>query len=76
MNRKEVVAVLDEEIRVAEKSLAKARKAEEDWDYSDSTLSMERTFAEGYLEALYFLKNSLEDNPKKKKKSTKKKGKK
>lgn len=72
MNRKEIVAVLVKEMKLAEKRVAKTRKAEEDWDYSDAMFSIERAYAEGYLEALCFLSNRIEE----KKKKSKKKGKK
>lgn len=41
------VAMLD-----AETSLINIRQIEEDGDYSDAMVSMERTYAEGYLDAL------------------------
>ena len=41
------VAMLD-----AEKALSEAKEIEEANDYSDAMESMERTYAEGYLEAL------------------------
>lgn len=41
------VAMLD-----AEESLSKVKQIEEEDDYSDAMVSMERTYAEGYLDAL------------------------
>lgn len=73
MNRKEIVAVLKKEMKLAEKRADKAHKAEKDWDYSDAMLSVERAFADGYLEALCFLSNRIDDE--KSKKKPKKKGK-
>jgi len=77
MNRKELVALIKKEARNADRAVVRAEKKEEDWDYSDTTLTMERAYAEGYAEALYFLLNRIEDDAEKKTKTkTKKKGKK
>lgn len=70
MKGRDIVALLKKEIRNAEKALAKAEKNEKNCDYSDSTFTAERTYAEGYAEALYFLLNRIEDE------KTEKKGKK
>lgn len=67
MNGKEIVAILNKEMKLAEKRADRARKAEEDWDYSDAMLSVERAFADGYLEALCFLSNRIHDKKPKKK---------
>jgi len=77
MTKKELVALIKKEAGNADKTVAKAQKKEEDWDYSDTTFTIERAYAEGYAEALYFLLNRIEDDTEKKNKTkTKKKGKK
>lgn len=67
---KEIIALLKKETKNAEKTLARAAKTEKDWDYSDTTFTIERAYAEGYAEALHFILNRIEE------KKTKKKGKK
>lgn len=71
MKRKEVLEMIEKELKAAERRAVKAHRAEKDWDYSDSMLSLERAYADGYLEALYFLTNRIEDSKKKKKKDKK-----
>ena len=70
MKRKEIIELLEKELKSAERRAVKAHRDEKDWDYSDSMLSLERAYADGYVEALYFLANRIEE------KKTKKKGKK
>jgi len=79
MNKKELVALIKKEARNADRAVTRAEKKEEDWDYSDTTFTIERAYAEGYAEALYFLLNRIDDETwerEKKKNKTKKKGKK
>jgi len=77
MNKKELVALIKKEATNADKTVAKAQKKEEDWDYSDTTFTIERAYAEGYAEALYFLLNRIDDDAEmRNKKKTRKKGRK
>ena len=46
---------LEKQIEIARKALATAQQTEEDSGYADAMLSMERTYAEGFLEALEFI---------------------
>lgn len=65
MKNEKIIALLKKEIKNAEAALIKAEEAEKNWDYSDSTLTMERAYAEGYAEALYFVSNRIEEKEKK-----------
>lgn len=79
MNKKELVALIKKEANNAHLTVVRAEKKEEAWDYSDTTFTIERAYAEGYAEALYFLLNRIDDETwerEKKKNKTKKKGKK
>jgi len=77
MTKKELVALIKKEAKNADRTVVRAEKKEEDWDYSDTTFTIERAYAEGYAEALYFLLNRIDDDTEKKtKKKTNKKGKK
>lgn len=46
---------LEKQIEIARKALATAQQTEEDSGYADAMLSMERTYCEGFLEALEFI---------------------
>lgn len=46
---------LEKQIEIARKALAEAKQTEEDSGYDDAMLSMERTYCEGFLEALEFI---------------------
>lgn len=77
MTKKELVALIKKEAKNADRTLVKAAKKEKDWDYSDTAHTIERAYADGYAEALYFLLNRIDDDAEKKTKTkTKKKGKK
>ena len=48
----ELILKVKEEEKKAEKYLEVAQKIEEESDYSDAMLSMDRTYAEGFADAL------------------------
>jgi uncharacterized protein (UPF0332 family) len=45
---------LENQIRIARKALEEAERIEEEDGYDDAMLSMERTYCEGYVEALHY----------------------
>lgn len=69
MKKNDLIDFIIKEQKRAESRLAKARKLEEDWDYTDVEQSMERMYAEGYAQAFI---NVLETIEEAKKKTTKK----
>jgi len=48
----ELIAKVEAEAKEAEKNLEVAQEVEEESDYSDAMLSMDRTYAEGFSDAL------------------------
>jgi hypothetical protein len=51
----ELLAIIEAEETEATTRLEDAQKVEEDNDYSDAMESMERTYAEGYVDALNYV---------------------
>jgi hypothetical protein len=51
----QLLAVIEAEEKEATTRLEDAQKVEQDNDYSDAMESMERTYAEGYLDALNYV---------------------
>jgi len=74
MKNKNIVAVVKKEIKLAEKRLSEVMTTEAKTDYQDAMLSIERAYADGYLEALWFVWDNISSTPSRtKKKPTKKK---
>jgi len=67
MKSEEIIALLKKEEKNANKALAKAKKVEENWDYSDVSFTIERAYSEGYAEAIASLLEEIEAKKKKKK---------
>jgi hypothetical protein len=51
----QLLALVEAEEKEAATRLEEAQKVEEDNDYSDAMESMERTYAEGYVDALAYV---------------------
>ena len=47
-----ILAELNKEAKEADTNLVEAQRIEEESDYSDAMLSMDRTYAEGFADAL------------------------
>lgn len=58
----ELLALVEVEEKEAGLRLEEAQKVEEDNDYSDAMESMERTYAEGYVDALAYVIDLLKGN--------------
>jgi hypothetical protein len=58
----ELLALVEAEEKEAGLRLEEAQKVEEDNDYSDAMESMERTYAEGYVDALAYVIDLLKGN--------------
>ena len=48
----EIIVQIEAEPKEAEQNLEEAQKLEEEGDYSDAMISMDRTYAEGFSDAL------------------------
>ena len=48
----ELIVKIEAEAKEAEQNLEEAQKLEEEGDYSDAMISMDRTYAEGFSDAL------------------------
>lgn len=57
----ELITRFEAEAKEADSNLEQAQAAEEESDYSDAMLSMERTYAEGFADALALALRILEE---------------
>ncbi len=55
----ELIIKIEAEAKEAGQNLEEAQKLEEEGDYSDAMISMDRTYAEGFSEALDFVLSIL-----------------
>jgi len=55
----ELIVKIEAEAKEAGQNLEEAKKLEEEGDYSDAMISMDRTYAEGFSDALDFVLSIL-----------------
>lgn len=60
----ELIIKIEAEAKEAGQNLEEAQKLEEEGDYSDAMISMDRTYAEGFSEALDFVLSILKGEDK------------
>jgi len=64
---KKIVAIIKKEMKLADKRLSEVMRTEATTHLQDTMLSIERAYADGYLEALSFIWDNLKEKPAKKK---------